>query len=147
MQKAQKIKLPIASTLSQLNSLRSTIEHKPPYCSGVVSVLPTDLILFYGKDDDAQRLDFTTATEEKLQRLSQACDPATFGLNHEDVLDETYRKAGKIDTDHFMSTFDLDASGLLPLISGKLLEGGQEDSAIRAERYKINVYGTQLELY
>ena len=31
---------------------------------------------------------------EALNQLERACEPATFGRNAEDVLDETYRKAG-----------------------------------------------------
>ncbi|THH26453.1 hypothetical protein EUX98_g7738 [Antrodiella citrinella] len=130
----------VSTTLSVLESLRDAIQYPPPHCSGVVPVCAEDLILFHGRGENACRLDFTTATEESLERLSQACEPATFGLNHEDVLDETYRKAGKIDAEHFMSTFDLDLSGILPLVSGKLLEVRGEDT-LRAERYKINVYG------
>lgn len=43
------------------------------------------------------------ATEAELDALSSACQPATFGLNQRDVLDETYRKAGKLDTTIFAS--------------------------------------------
>lgn len=88
--------------------------------------------------------DFSTATDDKLSILSQACDPATFGLNHEDVLDESYRKAGKLDGANFASTFDLQTSGLLHIVSDMMLMGRPGVSAIRAERYKSNVYGEHL---
>ena len=39
--------------------------------------------------------------ETALKLLSDACDPATFGLDDKDVLYESYRKAGKLDADNF----------------------------------------------
>lgn len=50
---------------------------------------------------DSSRIDLSNATVEELEDLSQACDPATFGLNQNDVLDESYRKAWKLDSDYF----------------------------------------------
>ena len=43
------------------------------------------------------RLDFAHSTPEELETLSQACQPASFGFNKEDVLNEAYRKAGNMD--------------------------------------------------
>lgn len=40
-----------------------------------------------GPDDDGQ----------DLQKLVKACQSASFGLNGKDVIDETYRKAGKLE--------------------------------------------------
>ena len=37
--------------------------------------------------------------------LLKACVPATFGLDGEDILDETYRKAGKLDRSQFSTDF------------------------------------------
>jgi hypothetical protein len=39
------------------------------------------------------------------KHLSDACQPATFGVNKEDVLDESYRKAGKMDVTDFATNF------------------------------------------
>ncbi|TCD61299.1 hypothetical protein EIP91_008668, partial [Steccherinum ochraceum] len=66
-------------------------------------------------------------------------DPATFGRNGEDVLDESYRKAGKVDAANFAFTFDLPGTGLLHALTEKFLDG-QVDAVVRAERYKLNVY-------
>ena len=76
-----------------------------------------------------------------IWHTSLKLDPATFGLGRENVLDETYRKAGKLDATHFASLFDLEASGLPSVVSGALLEGGKSSADIRFEKYKINVYG------
>lgn len=55
--------------------------------------------------------------------LTNMCDPATFGRNQEDVLDESYRKAGKLDSTDFATFFDPVRSGLIEIIRGCLLEG------------------------
>ncbi|KAI0793016.1 hypothetical protein BC629DRAFT_1439686 [Irpex lacteus] len=46
-------------------------------------------------------IDLTKASEDDFKDLSEACDPATFGRNREDILDETYRSAGKLDRAQF----------------------------------------------
>lgn len=87
------------------------------------------------------RIDFLRASEEELQRLSSTCDPATFGLDQKDVLDETYRKAGKLDSAYFATKLDVISSGLMDAVRFDLLPGHQCQRQIRAELYKLNVYG------
>jgi hypothetical protein len=62
-------------------------------------------------------------------------------VNQTDVLDETYRKAGKLDTPYFSSNFSLASSGILDIIRSTLLEGHDEKKVIEAQLYKLNVYG------
>jgi hypothetical protein len=61
-----------------------------------------------------------------LERLTQACEPASFSVN-EKVLDETYHwhKAGKMDMERFASALRLDLAqtDLIKIISHYLLEG------------------------
>ncbi|TCD66044.1 hypothetical protein EIP91_001900 [Steccherinum ochraceum] len=130
----------IMCTKQQVKALRAAINTKTPYLNGMLTTTPEDLKLFYMKGTDVRCLDFTSATDDDLEALSQACDPATFGLNQEDVLDETYRKAGKLDTSNFATTFDPYSSGLLQTVNEHLLSTDADHSTIRAERYKINVY-------
>jgi hypothetical protein len=49
-------------------------------------------------------IDFASATSEDLDLLTAACDPATFGRGNEDVYDESYRKAVKMDASNFSSS-------------------------------------------
>ncbi|EED79503.1 predicted protein, partial [Postia placenta Mad-698-R] len=77
----------------------------------------------------------------QLRQLAEACDVATFGVNNQDVHDESYRKAGKLDSANFSLKLDLAGSGLLDVIRDNLLEGHGEAKSIRAELYKLNVYG------
>lgn len=83
--------------------------------------------------------------------LLDACSPATFGSGGKDVLDETYRKAGKLDRTNFSVDFhphdygiiDTIAQTLLPginrPISDESLELREEHWGVRAELYKLNV--------
>lgn len=89
------------------------------------------------------RINLETATETALKELESACEKATFGVDQTDVLDETYRKAGKMDLNRFASRLDVVSSGLLDAITPDLLVGQSVDSdkVLKAEIYKLNVYG------
>ena len=69
---------------------------------------------------------------------------ATFGVGNEHVHDELYRKAGKLNTEHFSVGFDPLSSGLLEVIQTELMEKDRDSPSIRADRYKLNVYGESL---
>jgi hypothetical protein len=76
-----------------------------------------------------------------LDQLAQACEPASFGRKHENVFDETYRKAGKMDPECFSPMLDPFRADLIKIIRGYLLEGTQSTENIKAELYKLNIYG------
>ncbi|KAK6225708.1 hypothetical protein QIS74_01755 [Colletotrichum tabaci] len=48
------------------------------------------------------------------------CQPATFGLNNKDVLDDTYRKAGKINERRFCTKFNPYEHGIIDTVSQSL---------------------------
>jgi hypothetical protein len=91
-----------------------------------------------------RHINLANATLDELEGLAQACEPASFGLNKEDILDETYREAGKIDFGVFSSTLDLAQTDLIKIIRDYLLEGTQSTRIIRTEPYRLNVYGMHL---
>ena len=93
------------------------------------------------------RINFSSASDEALKALADVCEAATFGINDKNVLDETYRKAGKLDSAHFSAKFDPVHSGLLGTLKDVLLEGHGADKVISAELYKLNIYGTPLAIY
>ena len=84
---------------------------------------------------------------ERLAALVQACQPATFGIGGRDVLDEGYRKAGKLDTSQFSSTFHPHDCGIVDTVQQILLpstvSGGMRigfgPPSVKAELYKLNV--------
>lgn len=87
------------------------------------------------------RIDLSNASDVELEHLSAACQPATFGINQEDVLDESYRKAGKMEVTDFSPKFNLADSSLMDVVRSELLEGHESNKAIKTELYKLNVYG------
>ncbi|KAF7798245.1 hypothetical protein EIP86_009462 [Pleurotus ostreatoroseus] len=127
---------------AHLRTLRKAIVHRPPYTSGTVPVQEHELVVYYGKKGHAAgRLDFNDVSEDALAHLAQACDPASFGRNGEDVHDESYRKAGKLDMGAFSVNLDLEKNGLMNVIRDNLLDGKNSQKTILAELYKLNVYG------
>lgn len=151
-----------------LDKLRDALSADVLPCStGAFGVKNEDLILYYGRENGDSRyvvdlrsaikanespwfvlfpwiysrIDFTNASEEDVSKLLESCDAATFGVNQQDVLDETYRKASKLDTAFFSAKFDPVHSGLMDVLRDVLMEGHGADKRIRVELYKLNVYG------
>jgi hypothetical protein len=77
----------------------------------------------------------------QLESLVDACVPATFGADNKDIMDLSYRKAGKLDLINFMARFDPVGLGLSEFVRGRLLEGDEDLKGMRTELYKLNVYG------
>ena len=83
----------------------------------------------------------------QLGSLLEKCQPATFGIGGQDVLDEGYRKAAKLDASDFVTNFHPHDCGILDSIHQTLLpsliKGGQGigvgPGGVRAELYKLNV--------
>lgn len=96
---------------------------------------------FYERRYFPRFVDFASATPEELDLLLAACQPATFGRGNEDVYDESYRKAFKMDASDFNVQLDLMGTGLVRTIEDQLLHRETENKCIRAELYKLNVYG------
>ena len=60
-------------------------------------------------------------------------------MKQENVLDEVYRKAGKMDSECFAPTLNLFHTDLIKIIRDYLLKGTQSTKSIKAELYKLNV--------
>ena len=86
-------------------------------------------------------INFASSTPEQLDRLAAACSPATFGRGDQDVYDESYRKALKMDATDFAVQFDPIVSSLMKIVEENLLQGETEKMSIRPEIYKLNIYG------
>ncbi|TDL27747.1 hypothetical protein BD410DRAFT_760896 [Rickenella mellea] len=115
---------------------------KTPWCSGTWDVSPEDLKLYFDSGENYVRaIRLQQATENHLEDLVKACQPATFGVNDQDVLDESYRKAGKMDTDRFSINFNPERLGLARAIKDNLLGWEDDGRNIVLEQYKLNVYG------
>lgn len=109
-------------------------------------------------------IDFSNPSDAELEKLMQACDPATFGRGEKHIYDESVRRAGKLDTDKFSAKLDpvnirrvegdgSKAVNLLDAVKFGLLWGDTLEKKfslycgtsfvkdVRAELYKLNVYG------
>lgn len=58
-----------------------------------------------------------------LKKLLQDCAPATFGKDGVDVLDESYRKAAKLDNSQFSTTCNSHDVGIIDVIAQTVLPG------------------------
>ena len=102
-----------------------------------------DLFLLYeDKHNQTHRINFPASTED-LERLTNNCDTATFGVLKEEKLDLGYRSAWKLDNTKFLASFHPSDSDVMEMISDILLPtpvnlGGRQ-SLIFAELYKLNV--------
>ncbi|KAF5327566.1 hypothetical protein D9619_004822 [Psilocybe cf. subviscida] len=129
-------------SFTALKKAFSSIEELP-YCEGSMRLDdPSISKVFYQKDgDNASMVDFMDARDDQLKALADACQAASFGLNKQDVVDETYRKAGKIDNTRFATMFNPRDVGILDAVVTNLLRGRVTADEVVAELYKLNVYG------
>lgn len=87
------------------------------------------------------------ATAGNLQQLVTDMAPATFGRGGQDVYDEAYRKALKMETSEFCSTFNPYESAIVDAVAQILLPSVIDSinfRAVRAELYKLNVSASVL---
>ncbi|KAL1666395.1 hypothetical protein GGF50DRAFT_50758 [Schizophyllum commune] len=128
---------------TKLLAVRDAISKRPPFVSGTLDVPDVDLKLYFGDLTVFSCMNLGQATEEKLASLVATCRPATFGLNQEDVLDETYRKAITLDNTMFASLLKPAQYGLINTIRDQLLqEGAESTKQVAHEVYRLNVYET-----
>jgi hypothetical protein len=86
-------------------------------------------------------LEIGAMTESDIALLVDKCAPATFGRGPEDVLDESYRKALKLDQDAFCWRFNPDSGEFVSRLAQEFCPWDSFESGIRVEPYKLNVYG------
>ncbi|KAF9020654.1 hypothetical protein BDZ89DRAFT_1072067, partial [Hymenopellis radicata] len=90
----------------------------------------------------ATHLNLANATDAEMAQLVAACDVAPFGRGSETVVDETYRKAHKLDLSRFALPFELAGTGIINKTYQDLVKSDTVlRRFIRAEPYKLNIYG------
>jgi hypothetical protein len=88
-----------------------------------------------------------TVAQDSFALLLNACQPATFGFGSQEILDEEYRKAGKMDTNDFCTDFNPYEHGIVDTINQVLAQGSHSAGrglGVKAELYKLNVGSSQL---
>ncbi|KZV73794.1 hypothetical protein PENSPDRAFT_574026 [Peniophora sp. CONT] len=104
----------------------------------LVESLPHICLDYY---DSCSAINLASATREQLDALMLACQPASFGHGGETVLDETYRKAGKLDASAFATPLVPERTDLAKIVHDFLFEGEQNKLSVAMELYKLNIYG------
>lgn len=86
-------------------------------------------------------LPVNAADKQTLDELFSSCSTASFGRGAEEVIDESYRKASKLDPIDFLTNFCPYKSGIIDVIAQLLLPTVQsEPRRVLADLYKLNVY-------
>ncbi|KAF9063491.1 hypothetical protein BDP27DRAFT_1426828 [Rhodocollybia butyracea] len=89
----------------------------------------------------AKSLNTANAAKEQLASLISVCEAASFGRGTETVLDESYRKALKLDLSQFSTPLDLASTSILHRIQQDLVDTDTVlRRRIRTEPYKLNIY-------
>ncbi|KAK7687683.1 hypothetical protein QCA50_008899 [Cerrena zonata] len=80
----------------KLAAFEEILGNRPPYCSGSLPVSKDNLVLFYGKEYESRRLDFSGAIgEDHLEELAQFCQPCRLRREDQEGLGRTVPKGGK----------------------------------------------------
>lgn len=140
---------PAKSNTELLRELSATVNGEAAAatfaCGGSVDPMTTsngtpDVIIRWDASgcDDVHKTSFPGPG---VDALVQRCEAATFGLGNLDVLDEGYRKAGKLDNTAFSTDFHPHDYGIVDAVQQILmpLGGESEPHGVRAELYKLNV--------
>ena len=132
--------VPLCTGTIPLHANNSQLYYRNP-ADGSLGYTPVNLFFYYADDSLSHSLiDFSTAVSDaQLEHLAQACQPATFGVQQQDVLDESYRKAGKMDAANFSTNFNPNNTGIMQAIRDLLVKN--PESSIQVELHKLNVYG------
>ncbi|KPI38516.1 uncharacterized protein AB675_4234 [Cyphellophora attinorum] len=80
--------------------------------------------------------------EDALDRLLASCEPATFGYQGQDILDNEYRKALKLEPSRFCIDFHPADHGILQTIADTMLRLRTGSYSLSAVLYKLNIYET-----
>ncbi|KAJ7790609.1 hypothetical protein B0H14DRAFT_3501461 [Mycena olivaceomarginata] len=104
-----------------------------PYTGGTHVVKPEDLVVYYDVDEEKHPRLVLVLPPTFLSPIDLFFAAATFGMD----------QAGKMDLAKFAARLDVVASGLVDAISLDILQGQTTDGdkVLRAELYKLNVYG------
>ncbi|KAL0575721.1 hypothetical protein V5O48_006255 [Marasmius crinis-equi] len=134
----------MSSPAEQIEIARAAVVKSDPWISGTAKVPMESLQLYYREKANTSLARFlelkSDASAEDLSALSASCERATFGRANQDVLDESYRKAGKMDLTNFASKLDIHQTRILSTVVPHLLRGEASKREVEAELYKLNVY-------
>ncbi|KAK0436954.1 hypothetical protein EV421DRAFT_1907729 [Armillaria borealis] len=109
----------------EVEKIRSIVDDVS-FTSGSFKTKREQCLLYYRcnpEDSAARVINLAHPTDAELNMLAEACKPAPFGRDSEEVLDDTYRKALKLDTILFATILDLQMTKILDQIRVDLMDG------------------------
>ncbi|KAI0713849.1 hypothetical protein C8Q76DRAFT_693642 [Earliella scabrosa] len=131
---------------SSVDHLRSTLYESIPFCSGTLEVTSRDLVLYYGKDAAATRIDLSHVSPDELAVLQKRCQGSIPGQDDQMVADASHSRVGRMHPDSFMIGFDPERNGLIDAIRATLLPRDDELDHVDAVLHELNVYGPDASL-
>jgi hypothetical protein len=125
--------------MEDIKNFAKTIQDENLSWIGGNQLLSTGTTALYTNDG---RISFspTFPSQQELQALYQHAQPASFGRGQEEVLDPKYRSARTLTTDYFATNLKPDQD-LLERINTNMLKNGNPYDSVRAELYRVNIYG------
>ena len=125
----------IEQSTSKTKDDAGNAEEEPVDPSNTISAIDTIQVRF-GKTDQGITVLFDQAgiPHADIDKLVAACQPATFGLDGKDVLDEDYRKAGKLDKADFATSFCPYEAGIIDVITQLLVPQFEHEKHSRSIR-------------
>ncbi|KAJ3554333.1 hypothetical protein NP233_g12442 [Leucocoprinus birnbaumii] len=137
--------IPLVMEHDYIQRLRDTLKDQErdhePWTSGVVNLKGSESLLFYKcKDGTARVVDLAAISQADIDALVDACEPAPFGRGPESVLDDTYRKALKLDETLFAWRFNPDSGNFIAQLAQRLCPWDTLGKGFRAEATKLNIY-------
>lgn len=86
------------------------------------------------------QINLGSISDDDIRALVDACEPAPFGRGPESVLDDSYRKALKLEESSFAWRFNPDPGNFIASLAQKLCPWERFEKGFRAEVTKLNVY-------
>jgi hypothetical protein len=135
-----KIAPPLASSSRPSNTTKRTSKSRPRHRDSIDPV-----IIRWDSSNSTNKLVLPTR-RGSITELVAGAEPASFGHKGEDVFDDSYRKASKLDTSAFSTNFCPYVSGIIDAVGQTLLpRHSSSDQGIRAELYKLNVSARSMQ--
>lgn len=116
----------------------TTSEYKPEKTSNDIAAIDSIQVRF-GKSGEGITVVFknTGPSTLELGQLINACQPASFGRAGEAVLDEQYRKAGKLDKSDFATSFCPYEAGIIDVITQLLVPQLEHEKHARSIKVSL----------
>lgn len=114
-------------------SLRTHARSATFACGGSVSI--DDVQVRFGPSGEGFTVIFGQngpSSTKDFEQLLKACQPASFGRGGEAVLDEGYRKAGKLDISQFATSFCPYETGIIDVVTQLLVPDSEHGRHTRS---------------